>query len=107
MPHGWEEEESADCAWDEKAEGKGKREARASASVGGGVTGEGTFGSGNGVDREREDVEKGIVRSKAFQQYENARWWRSLNRLMACVGIAVCIAIVVLAVVASRAAVGQ
>ncbi|KAI4152987.1 MAG: hypothetical protein LQ340_002589 [Diploschistes diacapsis] len=35
-------------------------------------------------------------------RYENARWWRNINRIMSVVGVGVIIAIIVLAVTASR-----
>ncbi|KAL8668449.1 MAG: hypothetical protein Q9168_006919 [Polycauliona sp. 1 TL-2023] len=35
-------------------------------------------------------------------RYENARWWRNLNRLMCIVGVLIIIAIIALAVVAVR-----
>lgn len=35
-------------------------------------------------------------------QYQNARWWRNLNRWMSCVGVVVCVLVVVLAILGSK-----
>jgi hypothetical protein len=47
-----------------------------------------------------QDIEKGYdARDQA--RYENARWWRNINRMMCLVGLGVIIAAVVLVVVAT------